>query len=72
MSITGILIGWELPRSLETANHSTKRAVSHSNKIYAAKCLQAWVTDLHWISRNGRELSHAFCLICNYYFSVAA
>ena len=38
---------------------------STSKKKYASKFLQAWVGDLHWISRSDRGLSHAFCRICN-------
>ena len=33
---------------------------STSKKKYASKFLQAWIGDLHWMSRSDRALSHAF------------
>ena len=36
------------------------------------KYLQVWVTDLDWVSRRDRGLSHVFCHVCNSQFSIAA
>ena len=41
-------------------------------KRNARKYLQVWVTDLDWVSRRDRGLSHVFCHVCNSQFSVAA
>ena len=35
------------------------------------KYLQVWVTDLDWVSRRDRGLSHVFCHVCNSQFSIA-
>ena len=45
----------------------TKPEEEISIEVYAG-----WVSDLTWISRSDRGVSHAFSCVCNSYFSVAA
>jgi len=62
-----------LATRIDMAKANSKSApCSTSKKKYASKFLQAWVGDLHCISRSDRGLSHAICRICNSHFSVAA
>ena len=53
-------------------SNSKPSSRSTSKKKYASKFIQAWVGDLHWISRSDRGLSNAYCRVCNSHFSVAA